>query len=86
MAIHAMLSSHPSYLPGLLNSVKGEYTDMILAPGVSVHRCLLGKLSPLLASLPTFKDSSEMFTVVLPQVEVTTVEKMVELVYTGRYF
>ena len=80
-----MLSSHPSYLTGLLNSVKGEYTDMILAPGVRVHRCLLGKLSPLLASLPTFKDSSEMFTVVLPQVEVTTVEKMVELVYTGRY-
>ena len=73
MGTHAVLSSHPAYLPGLLNSVKGEYTDMILAPGVIVHKCLLGKLSPLLASLPTFMDSSEMLTVVLPQVEVTTV-------------
>jgi hypothetical protein len=86
MAAHATLSSLLSYLSGLLNSIKEEYTDMLLAPGVSVHRCLLGKLSPLLTSLPTFKDSSKMITVVLPQVEVITVEKMVELEYTGRYF
>ena len=59
--------THPSYsyLAGLLNNVKGELTDMTLAPGVSVHRCLLGKLSPLLTCLPTFMDSSEVLTVVL---------------------
>ena len=74
-----------SFLAKLLDSVKDQHTDLVLSPGgFGVHRSLLAKLSPLLTSMLTTMDNNEVVTLVLPQVESSIVEKMVELVYTGR--
>ena len=81
------MSSH-LFLMDVLDSMKGHHTDLLLVPGnVSAHKSLLAQLSPLLASLMNSLDhsDSEMLTLVLPHVESSTVDKLVELVYTGRY-
>jgi hypothetical protein len=78
------MKSCSNYLTNLLNSVRGKYADLMLVPGVGIHKCLLAQLSPLLASLLSTMESNELLTMVLPQVEFVTVQKMVELVYTGR--
>ena len=47
--------------------------------------CLgLSQFSPLLTSLLATLDRSEVQTLVLPQVEFAIIEKMAQLVYTGR--
>ena len=62
----------------------GQETDLMLGPGVGAHKCVLSILSPFLTDLLSTMDSSEVVTVVLPQVELVIVEKMLQLVYTGR--
>jgi hypothetical protein len=53
--------------------VRGQNTDLLLGTGVSTHKYPLSQLSPLLASLLTTLDRSEMQTLVLPQVELVII-------------
>ena len=76
-----MTANHisPNFFANLLDCVKDQHTDLLLSPGgVSVHKSLKAKLSPLLTSLLTT------ITLVLLDVESNIVEKMVELVFSGR--
>ena len=61
-----------------------QYTDLVMGPNIHVHKCLMSKLSPFLASMLETVDSKENLILVMPQVELLTMEKMVELIYTGR--
>ena len=80
-----MKNLNSKFLTTLLNNVKEKHTDLTLFPGgVSVHKSLLSKLSPLLHRILSGLDSIEGDTLLLPQVESGTVEKMVQLVYSGR--
>ena len=84
MAANISLKRCHDYQTNLLNSVRGQNTDLLLGPGVSTHKCLLSQLSPLLASLLTTLDRSEMQTLTIPQVEFVIKEKMAQLTYIGR--
>ena len=84
MASNISLKRCHDYQTNLLNNVRGQNTDLMLGPGVGAHKCLLSQLSPLLTSLLTTLDRSEVQTLILPQVELVIMEKMAQLVYTGR--
>jgi len=72
------------YPRNLLHGMTGQYADLVMGPNIYVHKCLMGKLSPFLASMFDTVDSKENMILVMPQVELSTVKKMVELIYTGR--
>ena len=84
MAANISLKRCHDYQTNLLDSVRGQNTDLMLGPGVGTHKCLLSKLSSLLGSLLTTLNMSEVQTLFLPQVEFVILEKMAQLVYTGR--
>ena len=84
MAANISLKRGHDYQSNLLDSVRGQNTDLMLGPGFGTHKCLLSQLSPLLTSLLTTLDRSEVQTLVLPQVEFVIIEKMAQLVYTDR--
>ena len=75
------LSSHPV---SLLQSIAGKYVDLTLGSNVFVHSSLFSKLSPFVSSMLNTVDTNEMVRLVMPQVELVTIQKMVELIYTGR--
>ena len=72
------------YPRNLLHGMTGQYADLVMGPNIYVHKCLMGKLSPFLASMFDTVDSKEDIILLMPQVEMSTVKKMVELIYTGR--
>ena len=84
MAATISVKSIQEYPTALLLSVKDQNPDLMLASVVATHKCVLSSLSPLLSSLLTTVDSTDTLTLVLPQVELIIIEKMVQLVYTGR--
>ena len=76
-----VLSSHPETL---LQSITGKYADLNLGSNIFVHTSLFCKLSPFLSSLLNTVDTNEMVRLVMPQVELFSIQKMVELIYIGR--
>ena len=84
MAATISVKSIQEYPTALLLSVKDQNPDLMLASVVGTHKCVLSSLSPLLRNLLTTVKSTDILTLVLPQVELIIIEKMGQLVYTGR--
>ena len=84
MAANISVKSSRNYPTNLLLGVRDQNPDLMLASAVATHKCVLSSLSPLVSNLLTSVDSTDTLTLVLPQVELIIIEKMVQLVYTGR--
>ena len=82
MTAHFCVANRFSFLTNLLNNATSNQPDLMLAPGLGVHRSLLASLSPLLSSILQ-SSVSDLPLLILPHVETSTVERMVQLVYSG---
>ena len=82
MTAHLCVADSFSFVTNLLNNATTNQPDLMLAPGLGVHRSLLASLSPLLSSILQ-TTVSDLPLLVLPHVETSTVERMVQLVYSG---